>query len=217
MEQKHVVSDDEQDALRGFVVAVNAVYTALVCEPTPAIVSDVYRVGGLLELEQTAPKEAGKILTQQYYDRFFVPTAPTYIPLIENSIREASVSYGRLRFGATSGRWSQLVAGSYQALHFDWKALPGDEVATRCLRPDSLACEMAFMSALAGRAIGRSTLSLAARATAARLACQFAREHPLCWLNTAAQEMERSSIDFYSYVVRIAAHTTAGIASLYQE
>lgn len=193
------------DVLLGFMVAADVVYTALVNKPSPEIVADVCNVGRILDIDSCESFEANQELEQRYYDRFYVPTSPYFIPLVENSIREACSVGVHKRYGSTKGMFSREVLASYQALHFNYKALPGDEVAVRSLKPDSLASEIAFMSALADKATAGDSPNPAASAAALRLLGLFAREHPQRWFWQAENDMRAVDDDFYAFVVRIAA------------
>ena len=106
---------------------------------------------------------------------------------------------------------------SYLAVNFDWRALSGDEVAVRCLKADSVACEIAFMAALLNTAVEKAPHDGGSSMTALRLAARFALEHPLCWFDRAVHEMAATGDDFYVYVVRIATQVSAAIAELCDE
>lgn len=196
------------DRLRGFAVAAEACAGALVNEPSAEVVREVRRVAQALGLQQFDCLEPGADLRQRYYDRFFVSASPYYVPLVESCIRGAWELDGRRSFGSANGPAADHALRCYRAVGFDFRALDGFELAVKQLRPDSMACELAFMAALARNACGCES-DYAAAARSEKLLRQFVCEHAAGWFKAAESALRRTDADFYADVCGLAADAVA--------
>ena len=192
-----------EDELRGFAAVAEACARALVNEPSSDVVRDVRRVARALGMTRFDRVEPGAALRQRYYDRFFVSAGPLFAPLVESCVRGAQVQDGRRSFGVAGGPAADHALRCYRAVGFDYRALEGFAPAVAQLRPDSMACELAFMASLARCACEGGEDAAAARSV--ELLRRFAREHAAGWFGAAAEALRRADDDFYAGVCALAA------------
>lgn len=213
MERGSLVSDTLQEtpalpdqALLGYAVVAEVCAEGLLNEPTPDVLDDLRRVAQALGDARFDGIEADGTLRQRYYDRLFVSSSPHYVPLVESSITKRVSSNGRLIYGPMSSARGDHVLACYHEVGFDYRTLPGYDMAVRTLRPDSLAAELAFLAELA-RAAADST-GVAAR----RLLGDFLRRHT-AWFSDAAACLAASDDDLYARIAALAAQTTDDLAA----
>lgn len=223
--------------LRGYALVAEVCAEALLNEPTPAIIEDVRRVAQALGDTRFDDVIPDAELRQRYYDRLFVSSSPYYVPLVESSITKRVSSAGRLIYGPMSSARGDHVLACYREVGFDYHALRGYDMATRALRPDSLAAELAFLAALARAAATRASGSVgegapardvaeapagtdgtdgtatASPSTAAqRLLADFLRRHT-AWFPDAAACLAAGDDDFYARLASLAAEATRDLAA----
>lgn len=199
------------DELNGFAVVAEACAEALVNEPSPQVVGDLARVARVLGDDRFDSIELDAALAQHYYDRFFVPTSPLYVPLCESSVRAADEREGRVTYAPATSSQADHVLKCYHAVGFDYRALEGFAPAVRALRPDSMACELAFMAFLARSAAAQADPAVAGRA--GELLRQFAREHAAAWFGKAARCLGRSADDLYARTASLAAEAAEPLSA----
>lgn len=195
---KPSILQHEDSAL--FAVAHEVVCEALINAPSERVVGDVMRVAdamGSTLFDDIAWQDG---LEQRYYDRFFVPTSSLFIPLDECRVASAEVERGRVSWGPAADRCSEHAARCYRLAAFDYRSLKGDALAIGRLRPDSLACEVAYLAFLERGSLQRED----APNTCDRFALAFLSRHAK-WVTKAARIMERQGDDFYARLVRFAA------------
>ncbi|WP_167536690.1 molecular chaperone TorD family protein [Gordonibacter pamelaeae] len=180
-------------------------------EPTEQVVQDVRRVAEALGDTRFDGVEPGAPLTQRYYDRFFVSASPFFVPLSESSVRGAFDEDGRTVYASTHSSKGDHAFLCYEAAGFDYRALGGFEPAVKALKPDSLACELAFLAALGFHAAQADDEACACASI--RLFEEFAREHVGAWISQAARCLAAADDDFYARVVAFAAETLQALAA----
>ncbi|MCB7036879.1 molecular chaperone TorD family protein [Eggerthella sinensis] len=196
--------------VHGCSVLLSACAAALINEPTEQVVRDVRRVAEALGDSRFDGIEPGAPLTQRYYDRFFVSASPYFVPLVESCVRGAFDENGRTVYASTRSSKGDHALLCYEAAGFDYRALRGFEAATKALKPDSLACELAFLAAL-GTSAAQADDEACARA-GVRLFDEFAREHVGAWIPRAARCLAAADDDFYARLVALAAEAVQALA-----
>lgn len=185
------------DELLGFAALFETCARTLLEEPDAAVLSHLRVVAAPLGERGFDALAPGPELTERYYDRMFVSSSPLYVPLVESSVARRVISGGRLVYGALAGPAADHALACYRATGFDYRALPGYHLAVASLRPDSMACELAFLAALARAATGGAP-------AARELLTQFACRHG-AWFSDAADCLARTDDDLYARVARLAA------------
>lgn len=203
--------------VHGCSVLLSACAAALINEPTERVVQDVRRVAEALGDSRFDGIEPGAPLTQRYYDRFFVSASPYFVPLVESCVRGAFDEGGRTVYASTRTVYASTRSSKgdhallcYEAAGFDYRALQGFEAATKALKPDSLACELAFLAAL-GASAAQADDEACARA-GVRLFDEFAHEHVGAWIPRAARCLAAADDDFYARLVALAAEAVQALA-----
>lgn len=202
---------DEVRRVHGCSVLLSACAAALLNEPTEQVVQDVRRVAEALGDTRFDGVEPGAPLTQRYYDRFFVSASPFFVPLSESSVRGAFDEDGRTVYASTHSPKGDHAFLCYEAAGFDYRTLGGFEPAVKALKPDSLACELAFLAALGFHAAQADDEACACASI--RLFEEFAREHVGAWISQAARCLAAADDDFYARVVAFAAETLQALAA----
>ena len=192
-------------------MVLDACAAALINEPTEQVVRDVRRVAEALGDSRFDGIEPGAPLTQRFYDRFFVSASPFFVPLSESSVRGAFDEDGRTVYASTHSSKGDHALLCYEAAGFDYRTLGGFEPAVKALKPDSLACELAFLAALGMHAA--QTGDEACARTSIRLFEEFAREHVGAWIFQAARCLEAADDDFYARAVGIAGEAVQAFLS----
>ena len=185
------------DELLGFAALFETCARTLLEEPDAAVLSHLRGVAASLGEHGFDALEPGPELLGRYYDRMFVSSSPLYVPLVESSVARRVISGGRLVYGALAGPATDHALACYRTAGFDYQALPGYHLAVASLHPDSMACELAFLAALARAAAGGAP-------AAPNLLAQFARRHG-AWFSDAADRLARTDDDLYACVARLAA------------
>ncbi len=196
-----------REQLRGFCTVADTCVAALTRLPEAPVIAALQEVGGALDTDAFEPFKPCPSLTQRFYDRFFVPTSPAYVPLCEDSIRGAQKDgTGAVRYAPMTGRHHDHVVTCYEAAGFDFRAIEGLSLAVQNLRPTSLASELAFVSSLAAAADGLfGSGDEASAQNAVRLARAFVQRHASRWFGAAAEHLARFEDDLYARVCRLAA------------
>lgn len=193
---------EAQSIARAQATAFGVCVAALLKEPTPSLVEDVEQVAGALgdgSFEGFAEKDE---LMQRYYDRFFVPVSPFYVPLIESCVVQRHRGEGGWEMGSCDGPSADHVLRCYKAAGFDWRSLEGYPLAVQAAKPDSLAIEAAFVAFLK---TAESQAEKADQENISRLCDEFVRLHPARWAGDAAMLMEQKGDDFYARTTRLLA------------
>lgn len=200
-------SMEKAQTAQGFSVVFDACAEVFLNEPTDRIVSDLQHVANALGMEGFAEIECGEDASQHYYNRFFVPTSPLFVPLLESSIVGGGEDEdGTMRYASTQSGRADHALRCYRAVEFDYRTLQGFPPAVSNLHPDSLAAELAFLAHCKRReAEARSAHDDGQADHWNRLARRFAREHPNGWVGKAADCLARTDDDLYARACRLAA------------
>ena len=199
------------DELRGFGVIAEACAEVLVNEPSDQVIDDVARVARALGDDRFDAIDLDDALKQRYYDRFFVPTSPFYVPLCESSVRGAAEEEGRTTYAPATGVQADHVLKCYHAVGFDFQAIAGFEPSVKSLKADSLASELAFLAFLARSAADAASSDPAAARRAEQLLLQFVREHAGAWFGKAARCLGATDDDLYARTAALAAEAVASL------
>lgn len=174
---------------------------ALINVPSASIVGDVRRVARLFGTDAFEGIGASAQLEQRFYDRFFIPISPVFVPLSESRIEGCRIIGGKRSFGPAVTGTSRHVEALCEQTGFDFRALEGFDSAVQRLSSDSLAAELAFLAFLRMRfATGSCAYE--------RFAAVLLDRHT-AWVEKAAAVMEGQDDDFYARLVRLAAQILA--------
>lgn len=203
------VRDEEWAAfLRGFAALCEACAAVLMNEPTQALVDDLACVAHALGDDRFDGIAADAELRQRYYDRAIVSRSPYFVPLTESCVTKRVPMDGRVRYGSYESAAGDHVLRCYKAVGFDFGALPCYEFARCGLRPDALACELAFMASLARAAAPEVARTGSSHAEA--LLLEFAGVHTR-WFAAAAACLAATDDDLYARTVALAAEAAEGL------
>lgn len=197
------IKEDRGDEAHACSVLFSVLAEALINEPAAQVTDEVGQVARAMGRDELSVLPDPEALKQSYYNRFAVPTSPTYVPLVESSIVHMRETEEGIAYGPLSASCSDHVAGCYAAVGFDPAALAGDRLVLLMAKPDSLAVELAFVAYLKACESEAATLEAAARC--ADLAAQFVREHLGRWVDSAAACLRASDDDFYAALCAFAA------------
>lgn len=201
-----------EDGLKGFCVIADACVAALTSLPNEQNVSSMDGIARALGYEEYMTPENGAELEQRFYDRFFVPTHPAFVPLYEDSVRGGREVDGSYHYGKTDGRRFEHVLRCYQEVDFDFSEIQGFDLAVKRLKPDSFASELAFLSSLAAGSLESEDACVRERCR--NLFVEFAEEHPERWFGAAVECLCRYGSDYYAGVCTIAAQAVSEAAGL---
>lgn len=176
---------------------------ALLNVPDGPILSDVARAADLLGAEGLGCFEASADLEQRYFDRFFVPSSPYFVPLSESCLLDAAVVDGARRYGPTAGPAIDHVERCYRSWSFEFSSLTGYPLAVKTLRADSLASELAFAALLARAESEARSEDEARRCRAWRK--RFVDLHLARWVDQAAEAMAEADDDFFARLCALVA------------
>ena len=197
------------EAGRNSALAAAVVYEtlveALLNVPDERVCADVIHVANLLgvsSFESSRATASNAELEQRYYDRFFTPTSPYYVPLCESCVRGSGIEDGARRYKPTVSAAADHVAACYRTAGFEFSSLAGYSLAVQTLRADSLASELAFLGFLAHSEALASTAGEALHIR--RLQVEFLRDHLSRWIAVAAKALAETEDDFYAQIVAVA-------------
>lgn len=176
---------------------------ALLNVPDGRILSDVARAADLLGAEGLRCFEASADLEQRYFDRFFVPASPYFVPLSESCLLDSAVVNGSRRYGPTAGPAIDHVERCYRSWSFEFSSLTGYPLAVKTLRADSLASELAFAALLARAESEARSEDEARRCHAWRK--RFVDLHLARWVDLAAEAMAEADDDFFARLCALVA------------
>lgn len=196
-------AEERRGLLRGYAVLARCCAAVLVNEPTEALVADLDRVAQALGDGRFSDVAVDEALRQRYFDRFFVSSTPYFVPLTESAVVKRWTSEGRLHYGALDSARCDHVQRCYKTVGFNCRAIQGYAPAVQNLHPDSMACELLFMAALAEAAAGGGE-------AAERLLLEFARLHAR-WFDDAAACLGATDDDLYARTAAFAAENTAAL------
>lgn len=191
------------DEILGVAKVYEVCAEALLNLPTKKIIGDVIRVAEILESDAFDGITFDDTFEQRYYDRFFVPSSPWFIPLSESCIRGAHVVDGVWHFGLVADAGTDHVAACYTSANFDPTDLQGFDLAVQSLRGDSLAAELSFMAYLAQQEAVSSPEKSATHVRS--LEEEFLKRHMIPWVGKGAEALVHSDDDFYARFVAFAA------------
>ena len=100
----------------------------------------------LAEIEKDASAIA--TLQQRYYDRLFVPSSATHLPLTERKVRRATKAKGRWHFDPTGSSFATDVLQAYKRAGFAYENLTCYDSFKNIATPDNIAIEASFMAFL---------------------------------------------------------------------
>lgn len=145
--------------------------------------------------------------TQEYYDRFFVPTSKLYIPPYESAIRNKKEVDGKMKYGKLDSQETFHVKACYEIVDFKTNDLNGFKPLKENSFPDHLAFELSFMTYLIS--LEKSALENGKDENAKKwrkLQKDFLTEHPSQWFNEYANLSNEKGEGLYSYLNNISAN-----------
>lgn len=193
---------ETQSIARAQATVFGVCAAALLNEPTPSLVEDIEKVSHTLGDGCFEGLVDGGDLSQCYYDRFFVPVSPYYVPLVESCVMQRRQTENGWELGSCDGPSADHVLRCYKIVGFDWRELEGCALAVQTAKPDSLAIEAAFVAFLKK---AESQAEKADCESIGQLCDEFVRLHPARWAGDAAMLMEQKGDDFYVRTVRLLA------------
>lgn len=198
--------DEKAGTARGFSVVFDACAALLLNEPTDQVLSDMRQVAQAVGADGFDGPEADDALTQHYYDRFFVTSSRSYVPLIESCIVRGGMDENKtMRYASVESSRGDHALRCYETVGFDFRVLSGYPLAVSSLRADSLAAELAFLAFCTRREAESQETGDADQAVHwNQLARQFAREHVQPWIGTAASCLAATEDDVYAHACRLA-------------
>lgn len=185
---------------RGLRFAYEVVAEALLRTPTRKVIEDIASVSELMGFDQPFCKTDDidlPQLKQRYYDRFFVPTSGAFVVLSECRMADAEISDGRITYGPSANQRLAHIKALYAQAGFRIELVQGDEIATCCIAPDSLAAETAFLAFLENARNEDSADS----DTIDRFELAFLKKHGEAWTKAAGEIMLEQSDDLYARLV----------------
>lgn len=197
-----VVDDDTKLQAQACSVLFSVLAQALLNEPSSRVFDDMKTVAHALGDSSFDAYSASKDMTQNYYDRFVVPSSAIYVPLIESAMRNMQETEQGRVYGQLDSSASDHVYRCYAAVGFDPRALDTDELIAIMCHFDSLGNELAFVAYL--KAQEAAAKDSAQQQHSAELAERFVKEHLAKWLNRATRVMNETADDFYAKVCTLA-------------
>ncbi|MCI2241203.1 molecular chaperone TorD family protein [Adlercreutzia faecimuris] len=211
-----IVSDelpeDRELQSLGVAAVLDACAAVFLSRPDEPVVAAVRHVARALGDDRFDDVTVDADLAQRFDDRLLVAVSPWYVPLTESCVRGAWQEDGRWRYGTVDGPEAIHVQRCYQAVGFDHRALPGDEVTVAALAPDALGAELAFTAFLLRSAAELEERDPEGAAHALGLARQFVHAHLGAWADTAAECLAWRGDDLYARTAALAADVVALIA-----
>lgn len=148
-----------------------------------------------------------KDFTQEYYDRFFVPTAKLYVPPYEAAIRNKKEGNGKMKYGKLDSPETFHVKACYEMVDFKVHELNGFKPLLGNSFPDHIAFELSFMTYLVS--LEKSALESGNDENAKKwrkLQKDFLTEHPFKWFSEYARLSNEKGKGLYSYLNNISAN-----------
>ena len=204
-----MVRDEEWAAfLQGFGTLCEACAAVLLNEPAQPLVDNLVRVAHALGDGRFDGIVADEALQQRFVDRTIVSCSPYFVPLTESCVTKRVPMDGRVRYGSYESAAGDHVLRCYKAVGFDYAALEGYAFLTTQLRPDAMACELAFMASLAHAAAPE--VAAGKESHAEELLLKFAGRHTR-WFDAAAECLAASDDDLYARTAAFAAESVAAL------
>ncbi|WP_312906665.1 TorD/DmsD family molecular chaperone [Tissierella praeacuta] len=144
--------------------------------------------------------------TQEYYDRFFVPTSKLFVPPYEAAIRNKKVKSGRVYYGKLDSQETFHVKACYEIVDFRVEELNGFQPLIENHYPDHIAFELAFLTSLVNfeiLALEKGQVEKANRWK--KLEKDFLEEHLTKWIRDYAILTKEKEEGLYSYLMGAAA------------
>ena len=143
---------------------------------------------------------------QEYYDRFFVPSSPLFIPPYEAAIRNRLEDGNKIIYGKLDSKETFHVKACYEMLSFNPQTLNMFEPLRDVQFPDHIAFEMAFITFLVFSEEEAWENGEEEKAFKWRnLQHQFIEEHLNKWISDFATLAEEKGSGLYSYLLRLCA------------
>jgi TorA maturation chaperone TorD len=144
--------------------------------------------------------------TQEYYDRFFVPTSKLFVPPYEAAIRNKKVGNGKVYYGKLDSQETFHVKACYEMVDFKVEELNGFQPLIENHYPDNIAFELAFLTSLVNfetLALEKGQIEKANKWK--KLEKDFLMEHLAKWIKDYAILAKEKGEGLYSYLIGIAA------------
>lgn len=141
---------------------------------------------------------------QEYYDRFFVPTAKLFVPPYESAIRNKKEVEGRMKYGELDSQETIHVKACYEIVDFKPNDLNGFKPLMDNSFPDHIAFELSFMTYLVS--LEKSALENGKDENAKKwrkLQRDFLADHPFKWFGEYARLSNEKGEGLYSYLTNI--------------
>ncbi|SHE45448.1 Nitrate reductase delta subunit [Tissierella praeacuta DSM 18095] len=144
--------------------------------------------------------------TQEYYDRFFVPTSKLFVPPYEAAIRNKKVKNGRVYYGKLDSQETFHVKACYEIVDFRVEELNGFQPLIENHYPDHIAFELAFLTSLVNFEILALEKGQVEKANKwKKLEKDFLEEHLTKWIRDYAILTKEKEEGLYSYLMGAAA------------
>ncbi len=144
--------------------------------------------------------------TQEYYDRFFVPTSKLFVPPHESAIRNKKMKNGKISYGKLDSQETFHVKACYEIVDFKVDELNAFKPLKDNHYPDHIAFELAFLAHLVNHEVSALEYGLSGKADKWRnLQKDFIREHLSKWIGDYALLTKEKGEGLYSYLINISA------------
>lgn len=144
--------------------------------------------------------------TQEYYDRFFVPTSKLFVPPHESAIRDRKVKNGKISYGKLDSQETFHVKACYEIVDFKIDELNAFKPLKDNHYPDHIAFELAFLTYLVKFEILALEKGLDEKANKWRsLQKDFLAKHLSKWIGDYANLTKEKGEGLYSYLSNISA------------
>lgn len=146
-------------------------------------------------------------ITQEYYDRFFVPTSDLFVPPYESSIKNKKSGKGKSFYGPVDGKESFHVKACYELVDFKVNELNSFQPLKDNHYPDHIAFELAFMTYLINFELKALKNNAKDRASKWRkLQRDFLKDHISTWVGNYAELAKEKGQGLYSYISSLVAN-----------
>lgn len=144
--------------------------------------------------------------TQEYYDRFFVPTSELFVPPHESAIRNRKVKNDKISYGKLDSQDTFHVKACYEIVDFKVEKLNAFQPLRDNHYPDHIAFELAFLTYLVNFEVLALESEFIEKANKWRkLQRDFIVEHLSKWIRDYANLTKEKGEGLYSYLSNISA------------
>lgn len=157
--------------------------------------------------------------TQEYYDRFFVPSSKSFVPPYESVIKNKKSGKGKKSYGRVDGQETFHVKSCYELVEFKIDELNAFQPLKDNHYSDHIAFELAFLTYLINFELQAVEDNASDRVNKwKKLQKNFLRDHISIWVGEYANLSNEKGKGLYSYLSNItAAWIDADLEYLSQE